>query len=120
MARPYRFAAAVVVLCVILAHTGCVKAKKTTEPKTSELVPHWNRSLSGGTIICDAWFTTESDPNTMVTLEDDAIMTCDSYVMIRSGPFFSGGTAYTSGKEVPISLIRRIDGSTLTDTQIFY
>ncbi len=108
------------ILLAALACAACVKPRGTDEPKTSELVPHYTRSLSGGTIICDAWFSLESDPLNAITLETDAIMTCNGSLMLPTGPFFSGGTPYTPAKEVSISLIRRIDGTTLTDTQIFY
>ena len=63
----------------------------------------------------------ESDPSgAQVVLESDAIMTCNSNLMFPSGSLYSGSAAHTSGNPVAISLIRRIDGSNMTDTQIVY
>src|SRR5262245_60584934 len=106
-------------LLTLVALLGCVQPRGD-EFKSSELTPHFTRTVSGVSVICDAYFTLESDPSTPVTLEDDALMTCNSVTMTRSGPYFTAGVTYTPGGYVAISLIRRVDGSALTDTQIVY
>ena len=108
-------------LAAALTCVACVKEKKTEQPKTSELTPHFTRTVSGGSVICDAWFSKESDSsNTPVALEDEAIMTCNGNLMIWSGTLFTGLTNYSFGVSVAISLMRQIDGTTLTDTQTVY
>lgn len=99
---------------------ACVPERKTSDYKLSDLEPHYSRSVSSGYVFCDAYFTHKSDSATPVTLEDSAFMTCNGYEMTRSGPYFTGGVPFTSGEIVRISLIRKIDGSTLTDSETVY
>lgn len=110
-----------VLLLVALAATlSCVKEKKTAEYKTSDLVPHFSRTVVGGVVDCGAWFSLESDTsNFPVMLESDALVICNGTIMTRSvgGTYYQGSTPYTPGVQVRISLIRQIDGTNLTDTQ---
>lgn len=109
------------ILVFVVLCTSCVKTKDTDEPKTSDLVGHYSRQVSFSSVICDAWFSLESDAgNTPVALETDAFMTCNGQLMTRSVNLYTTAITHTPALEVSISLIRRIDGSTLTDTQIVY
>jgi len=110
----------ILVLALALGATACVKEKKTSEYKTSELIAHFDWTPSGATIICGAYFTLKDDPATQVTLEDDALVVCNETPLTRSGALFSGGIAYSPGLTVTTSLIRRIDGSTLSQSYYVY
>jgi hypothetical protein len=110
-----------IVLCVAplltaaLGLSACVKERKTEEVKTSKLIPHYMRTVSIPDVICDAYFT--DDTGATVTLEEDAIMTCNGNLMTRSGANFSGSTPYEFGAVVSISLIRPVDGTNMTDSE---
>lgn len=112
-----RLLAAAIAACALIS---CVKARSTNEPKTSELIGHYTRTLIGGLVYCDAYFAKESAPGAPVLLEDTAFMTCNGEVMARFNEYFTGSLPYSPGMKVSMSLIRKIDGSTMTDTQIVY
>lgn len=99
---------------------GCVKPKGD-EYKTSELSAVYARTVSGGLVLCDAYYYLKADSTqTPVNLEDTALVTCNGTILTRTGTFFSGSTTYIPANPVAISLIRRVDGSTVTDTEIVY
>src|SRR6185369_5336447 len=95
-------------LAAALSCVACVKEKKTDKYKTSELIPHYQRMVSGGSIICGVWFALESDPNTPVLLENEALLTCNGTIMPVSGSGYVGTIIYRPGLEVAISLIREV------------
>jgi predicted tellurium resistance membrane protein TerC len=111
--------ARLVLLAALLTATACVKEKKGDEYKTSDLTPHYLRTVAGSIVVCDAWFTVD-DSSTAVALESDALVTCNGNVMTLSGTLYTGSTPYSAGGQVAISLIRPIDGSNLTDTATVY
>lgn len=117
MTRPLRLALA---LTIALTATACVKEKKTSEYKTSELIVTYDRMVSSGSVVCGVWFAHESAPSTPVFLESDALITCNGNLMSVSGAGYAGTTTYSPGVDVAISIIRAVDGTNLTDTKTVY
>lgn len=109
-------------LLASLALPACVKERPRSEAKTSDLVGHYSRTVVGGgtLILCDAYFTTEDAPSTTVQLESDAFVTCNGTILTGVSGFYSGSIVYSPGLSVAISLIRSVDGTSLTDTEMVY
>jgi hypothetical protein len=94
-----------------------MKPTNGPEYKTSELTPHFNWTQVGGTVFCDVFFTLGASGPT-VSLEPEAIATCNSTLMSATGGAYTGNAVYTPGATYTIAVVRSIDGSSTVATKV--
>lgn len=105
----------------LFALSSCAKPSgEKTAIKTSDLKTHFNVTLNGSTVTCDAWVSLQSDPDVPIQLEEEAFFTCNSVIMENTsdppGPFFFANLPYTTARFM-IALIRPVDGSFTVETK---